>query len=75
VLFPADFSMLKETVTQQKVEAEAQLSALDAETATMQSLLEETQNNIVDLVTAPWKRAAAAGTGFQPVSRWFGVQS
>jgi hypothetical protein len=52
VLSPADFSMLKETVTQQKAEAEAQLSALDAETATMQSLLEETQNNIVDLVKA-----------------------
>jgi site-specific DNA recombinase len=52
-----DFAMLKETVTQQKAEAEAQLSALDAETTTMQGLLEETQNNIVDLVKA-WRNGS-----------------
>jgi site-specific DNA recombinase len=49
-----DFAMLKETVTKQKADAETQLVALDAETSTMQALLEETQHNIVDLVKA-WK--------------------
>lgn len=45
-----DFAILKETVTQQVEEAQNQLNALDAETLTMQSLLEETQLNIVDLM-------------------------
>jgi hypothetical protein len=49
-----DFAMLKETVTKQKAVAEAQLAALDSETSTMEVLLQETQNNIVDLVGA-WK--------------------
>jgi site-specific DNA recombinase len=45
-----DFATLKETVTQQTNEVEAQLNVLDAETSTVQGLLEETQHNIVDLV-------------------------
>jgi len=45
-----DFATLKETVTQQTTEAETQMAALDAETATMQGLLEDTQREIVDLV-------------------------
>jgi DNA invertase Pin-like site-specific DNA recombinase len=49
-----DFATLKETVTQQTAEAEAQLNALDAETSTVQGLLEETQRSIVDLVKA-WR--------------------
>jgi site-specific DNA recombinase len=50
-----DFSILKETVTTQREDAEAQLLALDAETATMQTLMEGTQLEIVDLVGA-WKK-------------------
>ncbi len=50
-----DFAMLKDTVTQQRTDAETQLTALDAETSTMETLIQETQNNIVDLVGA-WKR-------------------
>jgi site-specific DNA recombinase len=53
-LSPEDFAILKENVTQQKADAEAQLLALDAETMTMQGLLEQTQSQIVDLVGA-WK--------------------
>jgi site-specific DNA recombinase len=49
-----DFAMLKETVTKQKEDAETQLEELDSETSTMETLLQETQNNIVDLVGA-WK--------------------
>jgi phage-related minor tail protein len=49
-----DFALLKENVTQQRADVEAQLITLDNETATMQSLLEQTQNKIVDLVGA-WK--------------------
>ncbi|MGB8913824.1 MAG: recombinase family protein [Candidatus Sulfotelmatobacter sp.] len=49
-----DFATLKETVTQQIAEVEAQLNALDAETSTVQGLLEETQRSIVDLVKA-WR--------------------
>jgi site-specific DNA recombinase len=49
-----DFATVKETVTQQKADAEAQLNVLDAETTTMQGLLEETQRNTVDLVKA-WR--------------------
>ncbi len=49
-----DFAMLKETVTKQKTDAETQMAALDAETLTMESLLEKTQYDIVDLVGA-WK--------------------
>ena len=45
-----DFTILKETATQQMEEAQSQLNALDAETLTMQSLLQETQRNIVDLM-------------------------
>jgi site-specific DNA recombinase len=45
-----DFAMLKESVAQQKTDVETQLNLLDAETTTMQGLLEETQQSIVDLV-------------------------
>ena len=45
-----DFATLKETVTKQTADAEAQLAALDAETQTMKGLLEDTQREIVDLV-------------------------
>lgn len=51
--------MLKETVTQQKAEAEAQLNVLDSETKTMSALLEETQRSIVDLVRS-WKEGNTA---------------
>jgi site-specific DNA recombinase len=54
-----DFATLKESVLQQKNELEKQLNALDAETATMQQLLEETQRNIVDLVKA-WRNGDTA---------------
>ncbi|MGA3196460.1 MAG: recombinase family protein, partial [Terriglobales bacterium] len=50
-----DFNILKETVTQQKTDAQTQLEALDAENSSMEALLKETQNNIVDLVGA-WQR-------------------
>ena len=50
-----DFAILKENVTQQKADVEAQLIALDAETSTMDGLLEQTQQQIVDLVGA-WKK-------------------
>lgn len=53
-LSPEDFADAKEIVTQQMQEAQDQLAALDAETLTMESLLEETQHNIVDLMKA-WK--------------------
>lgn len=49
-----DFATLKETVTKQRADVEAQLNTLDAETSTMQRLLEQTQRNIVDLVGA-WR--------------------
>ena len=49
-----DFAMLKDTVTKQRADAETQMTALDAETLTMQALLQETQSDIVDLVGA-WK--------------------
>ena len=45
-----DFAMLKESVTQQMTDVETQLNLLDAETTTMQGLLEETHQSIVDLV-------------------------
>lgn len=54
-----DFSILKENVTQQKDEVEAQLIVLDTETTTMQSLLEETARNVVDLVRA-WREGDTA---------------
>jgi site-specific DNA recombinase len=44
-----DFAVLKENVTQQKAEVEAQLNALDAEVATVGQLLQETQEKIVNL--------------------------
>lgn len=49
-----DFAMLKETVMKQREDAETQLAALDSETSSMNALLQETQQNIVDLVGA-WK--------------------
>ena len=50
-----DFAMAKEMVTQQKTDAETQMNALDAENASMETLLQEQQNNVVDLVGA-WQR-------------------
>ena len=47
-----DFAVLKESVTQEKAEVEAQLNVLDAESSTVQSLIEETQSNIVNLCKA-----------------------
>jgi hypothetical protein len=49
-----DFAMLKETVTKQKDEAETQLEALDSEPSSMNALLQEQQDSVVDLVGA-WK--------------------
>jgi hypothetical protein len=57
-LSPQDVAMLKETVNQQKAEAEAQTAQLDAESKTMEGLLQETQENIVDLGKA-WKSGIA----------------
>jgi hypothetical protein len=51
-LLPEDFAILKETVNQQKADLEAQLNALDAETRTMETLLEETQRNLVNFAKA-----------------------
>lgn len=45
-----DFVTLKETATRQRADAEGQLAALDAETASIQVLMEGTQREIVDLV-------------------------
>ncbi len=53
-----EFLVLKETVTQQKTDAETQMEALDAESLSMEALLQEHQNNIVDLVGA-WQRGGA----------------
>ena len=53
-----EFLVLKETVTQQKTDAETQMDALDAESLSMEALLQEHQNNIVDLVGA-WQRGGA----------------
>ena len=50
-----DFDFLKEAVTKQRTDAETQMNALDAEDSSMEALLQEHQNNIVDLVGA-WKR-------------------
>lgn len=41
-------------MTQQRRDAEDQLAALDSESSSIEALLQETQNNIVDLVGA-WK--------------------
>jgi site-specific DNA recombinase len=53
-----DFATLKDTVTAQKTEAETQLAALDAETAAMQTLMDGTQREIVDLVGV-WRKGGA----------------
>jgi site-specific DNA recombinase len=49
-----DFATLKAHVAEQTAEIETQQHALDTETATTEALLEETQHNFVDLVTA-WR--------------------
>lgn len=49
-----DFAFLKESVTQEKTDIEAQLNVLDRENSTIQALIEETQSNIVDLCKA-WR--------------------
>ncbi len=54
-----DFAVLKESVTQEKAEVEAQLNVLDAESSTVQALIEETQNNIVNLCKA-WQNGDTA---------------
>ena len=53
-----DFAVLKETVKKQRTDAEAQMNALDAENSSMEALLQEQQNSIVDLVGA-WQRGGA----------------
>jgi hypothetical protein len=53
-----DFTILKETVTEQRSVAETQLAALDAETAAMQTLMEGTQREIVDLA-GMWNKGGA----------------
>ena len=50
-----DFKVVKETLTKQQSDAETQLAALDAETAAMQTLMEGTQHEIVDLV-GMWRK-------------------
>ena len=50
-----DFTMLKETVTKQKADAETQMDGLDAESLSMEALLQEQQNSVVDLVGASKK--------------------
>jgi len=54
-----DFAVLKDSVTQEKADVETQLNVLDAETSTVQSLIEETQNNIVNLCKA-WQNGDTA---------------
>jgi DNA invertase Pin-like site-specific DNA recombinase len=49
-----DFITLKETMGQQRADTETQMAALDAESLSMEALLQESQNNIIDLVGA-WK--------------------
>lgn len=49
-----DFSTLKEEIEKERKEVESLMNALDAETSTMEKLLEETQKNIVNLVKA-WR--------------------
>jgi CheY-like chemotaxis protein len=51
-------TILKETVTEQRSVAETQLAALDAETAAMQTLMEGTQREIVDLA-GMWNKGGA----------------
>lgn len=53
-----DFTMAKQIVMQQKADAETQMAALDAENSSMEALLQEHQNSIVDLVGA-WQRGGA----------------
>jgi site-specific DNA recombinase len=54
-----DFDTLKETVTKKRTDVEAQTAELDAEASTMDALLQETQNNIIDLVGA-WNVGSVA---------------
>ncbi len=53
-----DFAIAKDTITEQGEDAEAQMTALDAENSSMEALLQEQQNQIVDLVGA-WQRGGA----------------
>lgn len=50
-----DFSVLKDTVTKQREDAEAQQTSLDGEHETMSTLLKETEHGIVDVVGA-WRK-------------------
>jgi chromosome segregation ATPase len=49
-----DFDAAKATIAQEISEAEAQLNVMDAESHTMEQLLEETQRSIVDLARS-WR--------------------
>jgi len=81
-LSPEDFAILKENVTQEKAEVEAQLNVLDAESSTVQALIGETQNNIVNLYKA-WQNGDTAnrrelafglypeGLGYSPETKFF----
>jgi site-specific DNA recombinase len=52
-----DFATLKEAVTQQISEVQNELNALDAETLTVENLMEQTKRDFVDLVNA-WKNGS-----------------
>lgn len=54
-----DFAILKESVTQEQAEVKAQLNVLDAERASVEVLIEETQKKIVNLYKA-WKNGDTA---------------
>jgi site-specific DNA recombinase len=53
-----DFAMAKEVIIKQRTDAETQMAALDAENSSMEALLQEHQNSVVDLVGA-WQRGGA----------------
>jgi len=59
-LSPEDFQMLKESVTQQKTEIETKLTELDTENSNMDSLLQETENRVVNL--SVWIAQPYSGT-------------
>lgn len=54
-----DFAVLKETVNQQKADLEEQIKAMDAETSTMNILMEEKERQIVNLVKV-WRESDTA---------------
>jgi site-specific DNA recombinase len=58
MLTEEDFKIAKENVRQRIADAEAEMAQLDVESSTMDALLEETQNNIVDIVKV-WREGDA----------------